>query len=132
MEVKQAETRRTEGKRVEGKTIFAMSSSAVPVCRAGSYETVTFVTKDCFDNQFTEEGDVLDSLNWDCINPATGAVSRWNSSGAAKRQTSSSTPPIQRRANKTRSIIFRLLCGLFFVPDIRVPQNFYYIIFSLL
>ena len=31
MEVKQAETRRTEGKRVEGKTIFAMSSSAVPV-----------------------------------------------------------------------------------------------------
>ena len=38
MEVKQAETRRTEGKRVEGKTIFAMSSSAVPVCRAGSYE----------------------------------------------------------------------------------------------
>ena len=74
MEVKQAETRRTEGKRVEGKTIFAMSSSAVPVCRAGSYETVTFVTKDCFDNQFTEEGDVLDSLNWDCINPATGPV----------------------------------------------------------
>ena len=59
---------------VEGKTIFAMSSSAVPVCRAGSYETVTFVTKDCFDNQFTEEGDVLDSLNWDCINPATGPV----------------------------------------------------------
>ena len=52
--------------------------------------------------------------------------------GAAKRQTSSSTPPIQRRANKTRSIIFRLLCGLFFVPDIRVPQNFHYIIFSLL
>ena len=74
MEVKQEETRRTEGKRVEGKTIFAMSSSAVPVCRAGSYETVTFVTKDCFDNQFTEEGDVLDSLNWDCINPATGPV----------------------------------------------------------
>ena len=27
-----------------------------------------------FDNQFTEEGDVLDSLNWDCINPATGPV----------------------------------------------------------
>ena len=74
MEVKQAETRRTEGKRVEGKTIFAMSSSAVPVCRAGSYETVTFVTKDCFDNQFTEEGAGLDSLNWDCINPATGPV----------------------------------------------------------
>ena len=74
MEVKQEEIRRTEGKRVEGKTIFAMSSSAVPVCRAGSYETVTFVTKDCFDNQFTEEGDVLDSLNWDCINPATGPV----------------------------------------------------------
>ena len=74
MEVKQEETRRTEGKRVEGKTIFAMSSSAVPVCRAGSHETVTFVTKDCFDNQFTEEGDVLDSLNWDCINPATGPI----------------------------------------------------------
>lgn len=46
MEVKQEEIRRTEGKRVEGKTIFAMSSSAVPVCRAGSHETVTFVTKD--------------------------------------------------------------------------------------
>ena len=44
MEVKQEETRRTEGKRVEGKTIFATSSSAVPVCRAGSYETLTFVT----------------------------------------------------------------------------------------
>ena len=55
MEVKQAETRRTEGKRVEGKTIFAMSSSAVPVCRAGGHETVTFVTKDCFDNQCTVE-----------------------------------------------------------------------------
>ena len=42
MEVKQEETRRTEGKRVEGKTIFAMSSSAVPVCRAGSHETVSY------------------------------------------------------------------------------------------
>ena len=40
MEVKQAETRRTEGKRVEGKTIFAMSSSAVPVCRAGTKSSV--------------------------------------------------------------------------------------------
>ena len=53
MEVKQEEIRRTEGKRVEGKTIFAMSSSAVPVCRAGSQEKETFLTKDICYNQYT-------------------------------------------------------------------------------
>lgn len=50
MEVKKAV------RKVEGKTVFAMSSSAVPVCRVDNHETVIFVTKDCFDNQFMEEG----------------------------------------------------------------------------
>lgn len=66
--------RRAGGIRIEGKTIFAMGTDNAPVCRVKSRERLTFVTKDCFDNQFMEEGSTLDSLDWDCINPATGPV----------------------------------------------------------
>lgn len=60
--------------RIEGPVIFAMGAENQPVIRIKDKATVTFVTKDCFDNQFMEEGATLDSLDWNCINPATGPV----------------------------------------------------------
>lgn len=60
--------------RIEGKTVFAMSADNLPAEHIKSGETVTFVTKDCFNNQFEDENAVLESLDWDAINPATGPV----------------------------------------------------------
>ena len=60
--------------RIEGKTIFAMSAEHAPAERIKSGETVTFVTKDCFNNQFADENAVLEGLDWEAINPATGPV----------------------------------------------------------
>ena len=37
-------------------------------------EMVLFRTHDCFDNQLSEEGSCIGTLNWDRINPATGPV----------------------------------------------------------
>lgn len=60
--------------KIDEKTVFAMSADNPPAERVKSGETVTFVTKDCFNNQFENEAAVLESLDWDAINPATGPV----------------------------------------------------------
>lgn len=59
---------------IEGNTVFSMAAAAAPVCHVENNSTITYITKDCFDNQFMEEGADLDSLDWECINPATGPV----------------------------------------------------------
>lgn len=59
---------------IEGSTIFAMSADNEPVARVKDGEKLTFVTKDCFNNQLRGgEADLL-NLDWERINPATGPV----------------------------------------------------------
>lgn len=60
--------------RIEDKVIYAMSAANEPVARVASGTTMTFVTRDCFNNQLLGENAVLGTLDWDSINPATGPV----------------------------------------------------------
>lgn len=60
--------------RIEGNVIFAMTSSNPPVASIKDGSQTTFVTRDCFNNQFIKEGATLDTLDWEAINPATGPI----------------------------------------------------------
>lgn len=59
---------------IKDQCVFAMSSDNEPVARVKSGEQLTFVTRDCFNNQFQDENVTLDALDWEAINPATGPV----------------------------------------------------------
>ena len=59
---------------IENKRIFAFDGANECVAEVEDGETLIFRTHDCFDNQLSEEGSTIGSLNWDCINPATGPV----------------------------------------------------------
>ena len=59
---------------IENKKIFAFDSANECVAEVEDGETLIFRTHDCFDDQLSEEGSTIGSLNWDCINPATGPV----------------------------------------------------------
>ena len=59
---------------IENNRIFAFDSKNEPVAEVMDGETVLFRTRDCFDNQLSEEGTCIGALNWDRINPATGPV----------------------------------------------------------
>lgn len=56
------------------KTFFAFDKDLEPALRVKSGETVRIRTKDCFSNQVQSPADVLDNIDWDAINPATGPV----------------------------------------------------------
>lgn len=60
--------------RVEGQTVYAMWGKNRPGWKVKSGSELTFVTRDCFDNQLLEEDARLEGLDWDAINPATGPV----------------------------------------------------------
>lgn len=60
--------------KIQGKTVFAMSGSNEPAARVTSGTKITYVTKDCFNDQLSAEDAVLDELDWSAINPATGPV----------------------------------------------------------
>ena len=60
--------------RVEGQTVYAMWGKNRPGWKVKSGSELTFVTRDCFDNQLLEEDAHLEGLDWDAINPATGPV----------------------------------------------------------
>ena len=64
----------TAMKVIENKRIFAFDGTNECVAEVEDGETLIFRTHDCFDNQLSEEGSTIGSLNWDCINPATGPV----------------------------------------------------------
>lgn len=53
---------------------YAFSPALEPVLRAGQGEEVTLETHDCFQGQLKTEADLLDSLDWSHVNPATGPV----------------------------------------------------------
>ena len=59
---------------IENKRIFAFDAKNECVAEVEDGETLIFRTNDCFDDQLSEEGSTIGSLNWDCINPATGPV----------------------------------------------------------
>lgn len=60
--------------RVDGQYVFSMSSEHLPAATAKSGDTITFVTQDCFSNQFQDEQVTLEATDWNAINPATGPV----------------------------------------------------------
>ena len=64
----------TTMKIIENNRIFAFDGKNEPVAEVMDGETVLFRTHDCFDNQLSEEGSCIGTLNWDRINPATGPV----------------------------------------------------------
>jgi len=59
---------------IENKMVFAFDGNNKCVAEVEDGETLVFRTHDCFDDQLSEEGSTIGSLNWDCINPATGPV----------------------------------------------------------
>lgn len=56
------------------KTLFAFAQGLEPAMAVESGETVRIRTKDCFGNQVRTSADVLDEIDWDAINPATGPI----------------------------------------------------------
>lgn len=56
------------------RVLFAFSRDLEPVLTVKSGETVRICTKDCFGNQVQTPEDVLEEIDWDNINPATGPV----------------------------------------------------------
>ncbi|OUO91092.1 acetamidase [Gordonibacter sp. An230] len=56
------------------RVLFAFSREAEPALTVKSGETVRIRTQDCFGNQVRSSDDVLDEIDWDRINPATGPV----------------------------------------------------------
>lgn len=60
--------------RIENQVVYNMSASNEPIAHVESGATLTFVTRDCFNNQLQGACPVIDGLDWDAINPATGPV----------------------------------------------------------
>lgn len=54
--------------------IYSMSKYNKPVIKVPSGSVVVFETMDCFENQITNENQLISGINWDCINPATGPI----------------------------------------------------------
>lgn len=60
--------------KIEEQTIFAMSADNEPAAKVKNGATITFVTKDCFNNQLLSKEAELEKLDWEAVNPATGPV----------------------------------------------------------
>ena len=58
----------------DSKVIYAFAPNLEPALTVPSGETVLIRTKDCFGNQIQTADDVLDEIDWDRINPATGPI----------------------------------------------------------
>lgn len=54
--------------------VNSMDKKHAPKAYAKSGDTVVFVTKDCFGGQIVSEDQIMDSLDWSNINPATGPL----------------------------------------------------------
>lgn len=59
---------------IKDQYIFALGDNKEEAIHVKQGEVIEFVTKDCFNNQISSEDYVLDALDWDHINPATGPV----------------------------------------------------------
>lgn len=56
------------------RVVYAMSADNAPVAQVASGSVLVFETMDCFDNQITQECQLLSGIDWGHINPATGPV----------------------------------------------------------
>ena len=54
--------------------VFSFDGDAEPALRVPAGTRVRLETADCFDDQVRTPGDVLDAIDWDRVNPATGPV----------------------------------------------------------
>ncbi len=54
--------------------VYQMWEGNAPAAKAPSGSTVVFETLDCFENQITQECQLLSGIDWDHINPATGPL----------------------------------------------------------
>ena len=59
---------------IKDNYVFALGDNKENAVCVNTNEEVVFYTRDCFNNQITSEDYVLDHLDWDHINPATGPV----------------------------------------------------------
>lgn len=53
---------------------FAYEKSLQPVVKISQNQIVSLETHDCFEGQLKSKSDLLDKLDWDHVNPATGPV----------------------------------------------------------
>jgi len=58
----------------DGKAIYAFSRGMAPAETVPAGSRLIIKTKDCFANQIRSQGDKLDSVDWNNINPATGPI----------------------------------------------------------
>jgi amidase len=56
------------------KVFFAFAPELIPVERVKQGDEVLLETHDCFEGQIQKTTDLVDSLDWDHVNPATGPV----------------------------------------------------------
>lgn len=56
------------------RRVFAFDGDAEPALTVRAGAALRLETADCFDDQVRAQDDVLDALDWDRINPATGPV----------------------------------------------------------
>lgn len=56
------------------KVFFAFDPTLQPVSRILQGQIVTMETHDCFEGQLHSSSDLLDKLNWEHVNPASGPV----------------------------------------------------------
>ena len=54
--------------------VYTMSAAHTPVAHAPSGSVVVFKTLDCYENQLTQECQLLSGIDWNHINPATGPL----------------------------------------------------------
>jgi amidase len=56
------------------RRVFAFGGDADPALSVRAGTGMRLETADCFDDQVQAQGDVLDAIDWDRVNPATGPV----------------------------------------------------------
>lgn len=61
-------------KLTNSSSIFAFSNKNNPVLKIKSGDVVEIETMDCFSDQVKKEDDIISSMDWDKVNPATGPI----------------------------------------------------------
>ncbi len=59
---------------IKDMCVFALGDGKENAVKVQQGEVLEFYTRDCFNDQITDEKYVMDTLDWDRINPATGPV----------------------------------------------------------
>lgn len=60
--------------KIKDMCVFALGDGKESAVKVQQGEVLEFYTRDCFNGQITDEKYVMDTLDWDRINPATGPV----------------------------------------------------------